>query len=85
MYNHFEYAGRGDKKIKSFKFWQEGNEAKEIHSNSFLEQKPGYIHQNPVMAEIVDEPEHYRYSSARDYAGVPGLLPVISMEWWLLC
>lgn len=80
MYNRFEYAGQGDKKIKNFKFWQDGNEAKEIHSNAFLEQKLDYIHQNPVMAEIVDEPKHYRYSSARDYAGVPGLLSVILAE-----
>ncbi len=26
------------------------------------------IHYNPVVEEIVDEPEHYLYSSARDYA-----------------
>ena len=80
MYNRFEYAGRYDKKIKNFKFWQDGNDAKEIHTNHFLEQKLAYIHQNPVVAEIVDEPEHYLYSSGRDYAGVPGLLKVIVLE-----
>lgn len=66
--------------FKNFKFWQDGNEAKEIHTNHFLEQKLEYIHQNPVIAEIVDEPEHYLYSSARDYAGTPGLLNVILLE-----
>jgi len=39
MLNCFEYAGRYNRKIKNFKFWQDGNEAKEIHSNAFLEQK----------------------------------------------
>ena len=32
-----------------------------------MEQKPDYLHSNPVADEIVDEPEEYRYSSARDY------------------
>ena len=32
-----------------------------------LQQKLDYLHDNPVVAEIVDEPEEYRYSSARDY------------------
>src|SRR5690606_38730047 len=27
MLNRFEYAGVNDKKIKNYKFWQEGNEA----------------------------------------------------------
>jgi putative transposase len=35
---------------------------------------------NSVVAMIVDEPEYYRYSSARDYAGERGLLDVISAE-----
>ena len=32
---------------------------------------------NPVKAELVDEPEYYLYSSARDYAGNKGLLKLI--------
>jgi len=35
MLNRFEYAGRNDSKIKNFKFWQDGNEAKEIHTTIF--------------------------------------------------
>lgn len=27
MLNRFEYAGRDDKKIKKYRFWQEGNDA----------------------------------------------------------
>jgi hypothetical protein len=30
--------------------------------------------------EIVDEPEHYLYSSARDYAGIKGLLDIEFIE-----
>ena len=77
MLNQFEFAGRYDPKITNFRFWQEGNEAKEVHTNEFLFQKLHYIHDNPVRAEIVDYPEHYLYSSASNYVGKKGLLDVI--------
>ena len=80
MLNRFAYAAANDTKTKDFKFWQDGNEAKELHTNDFIEQKLQYIHQNPVAAEIVAEPEHYIYSSAPNYAGQPGLLDVILLE-----
>ena len=41
-----------------------------------MQQKLDYIHQNPVIEGLVDEPEYYPYSSARDYAGIKGLLPI---------
>ncbi|AKQ45126.1 transposase [Rufibacter radiotolerans] len=78
--SRFTFRGAQDPKIMQYKFWQEGNEAKEIHSNAFLDQKLEYIHQNPVRAEIVSEPEHYLYSSARDYAGEQGLLEIILVQ-----
>ena len=80
MLNRFEYAGKYDKKIEDYKFWQDGNEAKELVTNDFMEQKLDYIHNNPVAAEIVEEPEHYLFSSARNYAGLPGLLDVEFIE-----
>jgi putative transposase len=30
-------------------------------------QKINYIHYNPVLAGLVEKPEHYLYSSAKDY------------------
>lgn len=77
MQDRFEFAGRNNPKIKDFKFWQDGNEAKEIHTNEFMEQKINYIHDNPVRAEIVVEAHEYLYSSAVDYAGGKGLVEVI--------
>jgi len=76
MFNRFEFAGKFKSKIKDYKFWQDGNEAKEIHSSKFLEQKLEYIHQNPVKAEIVSNPEDYLYSSARNYCNMQGLIKV---------
>ena len=74
MLNRFEYSGKNDKKIKNYRFWQEGNDAQGIYLNEYFEQKLNYIHYNPVKAEIVNRPEDYRYSSAIDYAGGKGLL-----------
>ena len=38
------------------------------------------IHYNLVEAGIVDRPEDYLYSSARNYLGVKGLVNVILLE-----
>jgi len=40
---------------------------KNVISPEFTVQKLDYIHNNPVEAGIVDKPEEYLYSSARDY------------------
>jgi REP element-mobilizing transposase RayT len=76
MLNLFWYAGKNNKKIKYFKIWQDGSDAKEIHSVDFLDEKMNYIHNNPVRAELVANPEDYLYSSARDYAGEKGLINI---------
>jgi len=76
MLNRFEYSGKNDKKIKNYRFWQEGNDAQGIYLNDYFEQKLNYIHENPVKAELVNRAEDYRYSSAIDYAGGTGLLKV---------
>ena len=76
MLNRFEQAGKNDKKITNYKFWQEGNDAQEIYLNDYFKQKLNYIHYNPVKAEFVNLEEDYRYSSAIDWAGGKGLLEV---------
>lgn len=63
-------------RITNYKFWKDGLHAIEIESNDFFEQKLHYIHQNPVEALIVEEPEDYLFSSGRDYAGRKGLVKV---------
>lgn len=80
LLNRFEYAGRNNVKIKNYKFWMDGNEAKELSSTQFLDEKMNYIHNNPVVAEYVDSPEEYRYSSARDYCGEKGLINIHKIE-----
>jgi hypothetical protein len=45
-----------------------------------MRQKLDYTHLNPVKRGFVDEAVHWRYSSARNYAGMEGLLPVCT-DW----
>ncbi len=76
MLERFRKAGKKHPKSTKYKFWREGNEPKLLDYPSIFDQKMNYIHQNPVKAEIVQNAEDYLYSSAIDYAGGKGLLPV---------
>ncbi|MEZ0487820.1 REP-associated tyrosine transposase [Fibrella aquatica] len=73
----FQRAGRQNSSNNGYQIWQQGFHPIELSSNEAIDQKVEYIHQNPVKAGFVDEPEHYLYSSASNYSGSPGLLPVI--------
>ena len=71
----FEREGKQNPNNENFQFWQQDeNHPIELWSNEVIDQKMDYIHYNPVIAGWVDEPEHYLYSSARDYAGGKGLI-----------
>jgi putative transposase len=65
---------------RDYQCWEEGSHPQLIENEQVLRQKLEYIHQNPVKRGYVDEPEHWRYSSARDYAGVAGLIPIFK-DW----
>jgi hypothetical protein len=47
-----------------------------IFSEPVMREKLDDIHRNPVKRGYVDIPEHWRYSSARNYLGEPGLIEV---------
>ncbi len=76
----FKSAGRKNSNNKEFQFWQQGNHPEELITNKFIDQKLHYIHENPVNAGLVYRAEDYVYSSAIDYAGGKGLLPVVLIE-----
>jgi REP element-mobilizing transposase RayT len=65
---------------REYQLWQEGSQPKLIGNESVMRQKLEYMHNNPVKRGYVDEPVHWRYSSARNYAGVESLLPVVT-DW----
>jgi len=80
MLKHFADRTNELKRISNFKFWQDGFRPMELNGNRFIAQKVNYIHQNPVEAYLVEHPEHWMFSSARNYADLDGLLDVIVLE-----
>jgi len=62
-------------------FWQEGSHPQLILGDAMMRQKMEYMHNNPMRRGYVDDPEHWRYSSARDYAGETGIVR-IETAWW---
>jgi putative transposase len=65
------------KREQQFKVWQDGNQPKIIYSPAFFWEKLDYIHNNPVEELIVEKPEDYLYSSARNYADLQGLVSIV--------
>jgi putative transposase len=61
---------------REYQVWQEGSHPEQIKDEEMMRQKLEYIHMNPVKRGYVDEPTHWRHSSARNYAGLAGLFPV---------
>jgi putative transposase len=71
---------RVHKAESTYQFWEEGSHPQRIESETVMRQKLDYMHHNPVKRGFVDLPEHWRWSSARDYAGQPGLID-IDRDW----
>ena len=68
------------KTSEGFCFRGTDNHPIELWSNSVIDQKIEYLHQNPVVEGLVFKAEDYVYSSAIDYAGETGLLEVIVVK-----
>ena len=56
-----------------YQVWQEGSHPEQIQSDEMMWQKLEYVHNNPVARGYVDDPVHWRYSSARNYARFAGV------------
>lgn len=59
-----------------YQFWQQDNHPIELATNEMIDERLNYLHQNPVVARLVDKPESWIYSSAIDYCGMKGLVTV---------
>jgi REP element-mobilizing transposase RayT len=76
MLDLFRQFATSSKKHKNYQFWTHNNHPVELFSPKWINQKIIYTHNNPVNAGIVEMPEHYTYSSAKNYIGQPGILDV---------
>lgn len=72
------YFKKAHKTRSDYQLWQEGSHPQLVSSEIMLRQKLDYIHQNPVKRGYVDLPEHWRYSSARNYLGAESLIDVFT-------
>ncbi|MBN1597061.1 MAG: transposase [Bacteroidales bacterium] len=85
--NRFSFKAKQHSRNKTYQVWTHENHAIYLYSPEFIAEKLEYIHQNPVKAGIVVNPEDYIYSSARNYAGLDSIieieilsLPVITVK-----
>jgi REP element-mobilizing transposase RayT len=78
--NQMRCSGTDSRSDREYHFWQQGSHPQLIGGEDMLRQKLQYIHQNPVKRGYVDVPEHWRWSSARFYAGGDCLLDVFA-DW----
>ena len=77
MLNLFSFEASKHSRNTNFQFWIQDNHPEQVYSNKFIKQKIQYIHNNPVRAGIVKNPEEYLYSSACNYAELESKIDVI--------
>ncbi len=63
----FAYQAKFNTNNRNYQIWIQHNHPVELISPKWIQTRLNYIHLNPVRAGIVEEPEHYTYSSAKDY------------------
>lgn len=81
----FAYHAKYNKRNANYQVWQQNNQPKECLHPKFTLQKLSYIHNNPVVAKIVDQPTDYVHSSAKDYMGqTNGLLPIQVIDFGIM-
>ena len=71
---------KAHKQDRDYQVWEEGSHPQLIQNEEILRQKLDYMHLNPVKRGYVDKAEHWRYSSARNYLGMEGLVEVCT-QW----
>lgn len=80
LLQHLTFYRKKYKKDSRYQLWQEGSHPQQIFSEKVMRQKLEYIHHNPVARGYVDDPLHWRRSSARNYVGLEGLIEV-TLAW----
>ncbi len=53
---------------------QQHNQPIEIKDQEMFDKVLDYTHLNPIMSGFVSRPEDWKYSSARDFCGIKGLI-----------
>ena len=72
----FKYHAKYNKRAGERQLWTHENHAVELTDNNMIDSRINYIHQNPVRAGWVNQPEDYLYSSARNFAQLESQLQI---------
>jgi len=80
LLNQLAYYCAAHKKGSAHQVWQEGVHTQAITGDEMMQQKLGYMHQNPVKRGFVAAPEHWRYSSAHEE--MVGGSPLFKCDPW---
>ncbi len=70
------YHAKYNKRVGEKQLWTHHNHAVELSTNEMIDTRLDYIHNNPVKAGWVEKPEHYLYSSARNYIDMDSMIEV---------
>ncbi len=76
MLNQFQFKAKQHSRNENYQVWTHENHAIYLYSPEFIAEKLEYLHQNPVRAGIVVNPEDYLYSSAGNYAEMENILEI---------
>ena len=67
LLKYFRTVENREERGNTCKIWQSGSHPVLIETGEFFDQKLNYIHNNPVNKGYVENPEHWKFSSARNY------------------
>lgn len=78
LMSRFESFGLRLGLLKKYHVWQNCSQPLyiDLRKKDLLLEYFEYIHQSPVREKVVDLPGEYKYSSARDYVGIKGLVNI---------
>jgi len=79
--NFFKREAKKISEKRNYKIWQDGFHPIGLENEYFIKQKVNYIHDNPVRKGYVLKPEHWFYSSARNYAEYSNI--AMSIDNWV--
>ncbi len=73
-------TGNKNRNNLEWQLWQQHNHPIELSNEQLISQRLDYLHNNPVKAGFVQNPEDWLYSSAGDYCGRKGFLDVVLID-----
>ncbi|MEK6570800.1 MAG: transposase [Bacteroidota bacterium] len=69
------------KKRQVFKLWMDRFDDVVVYTEEIMRIKVDYIHENPVRAGLVQRPEDWKFSSARNYSYDDHSLIYVATDW----